>query len=132
MIKISGKMDKQTLSTDSAILLFRSLFKKKLHEISKLLNPLSVLVYLLFPLFFYHFVRFTKIYLFSAYIYTYILNTLEVTLFLNVLELICLPKVKLFKYSLIVWVLWHINLCRSFNAKSIFIQINSSISNDSV
>ena len=31
-----------------------------------------------------------------------------------------------------VWVLWHINLCRLFNAKSIFIQINSSISNNSV
>ena len=26
-------------------------------------------------------------------------------------------------------VLWHINLCRLFNAKSIFIQINNSISN---
>ena len=30
------------------------------------------------------------------------------------------------------WVLWHINLCRLFNAKSIFIQIISSISNNSV
>ena len=29
-------------------------------------------------------------------------------------------------------VLWHINLCRLYNAKSIFIQINSSISNNSV
>ena len=28
--------------------------------------------------------------------------------------------------------LWHIDLCRLFNAKSIFIQINSSISNNSV
>ena len=25
--------------------------------------------------------------------------------------------------ELVVWVLWHINLCRIFNAKSIFIQI---------
>ena len=33
---------------------------------------------------------------------------------------------------LVVWVLWHINLCRLFNAKSIFIQIISSISNNSV
>ena len=33
---------------------------------------------------------------------------------------------------LFVWVLWHINLCGLFNAKSIFIQINSSISNTSV
>ena len=29
-------------------------------------------------------------------------------------------------------VLWHINRCRLFNAKSIFIHINSSISNNSV
>ena len=28
--------------------------------------------------------------------------------------------------------LWHINLCRLFNAKSIFMQIISSISNNSV
>ena len=34
--------------------------------------------------------------------------------------------------SLFVWVLWHINLCRLFNAKSIFIQTNISISNNSV
>ena len=33
---------------------------------------------------------------------------------------------------LVNWVLWHINLCRSFNAKIIFIQIISSISNNSV
>ena len=33
---------------------------------------------------------------------------------------------------LFVWVLWHINLWRLFNAKSIFIRINSSISNNSV
>ena len=33
---------------------------------------------------------------------------------------------------LFVWVLWHINLCWLFNAKSIFIQINSFISNNSV
>ena len=30
------------------------------------------------------------------------------------------------------WVLWHINLCRLFNAKSIFMQIVSSISKNSV
>ena len=34
--------------------------------------------------------------------------------------------------DLVGWVLWHINLCRLFNAKSIFIQIFSSISNYSV
>ena len=34
--------------------------------------------------------------------------------------------------SLLVWVLWHINLWRLFNAKSIFIQTNSFISNNSV
>ena len=33
---------------------------------------------------------------------------------------------------LFVWVLWRINLCRLFNAKFIFIQINSSTSNNSV
>ena len=33
---------------------------------------------------------------------------------------------------LVGWFLWHINLCRLFNAKSIFIQIISSISNNSV
>ena len=35
-------------------------------------------------------------------------------------------------FGLVVWVLWHINLCRLFNAKSIFIQIITSISNNSV
>ena len=33
---------------------------------------------------------------------------------------------------LVVWALWHINLCMLFNAKSIFMQIFSSISNNSV
>ena len=33
---------------------------------------------------------------------------------------------------LVVWVLWHINPCRLFNAKSIFKQITSSLSNNSV
>ena len=85
-------------------------------------------------------------------------NCLKVT-FLNELELICLyslmvsgkkmkkePKEKKKPYSvpqkegvkeeeyrgLVVWVLWNNNLCRLFNAKSIFIQIFSSISNNSV
>ena len=35
-------------------------------------------------------------------------------------------------FGLVGWVLWHINLCRLFNAKSIFMQIVSSISNNSV
>ena len=34
--------------------------------------------------------------------------------------------------STFVWVLWHINHCRLFNAKSILIQIKSSISNYSL
>ena len=34
-------------------------------------------------------------------------------------------------YFLFIWVLWHINLCKLFNAKSIFIQRNRSISNNS-
>ena len=33
---------------------------------------------------------------------------------------------------LVGWVLWHINLCRLFNAKSIFMQTASSTSNNSV
>ena len=36
------------------------------------------------------------------------------------------------QFSLFVWVLWHINLCRLFNAKFIFIQINSFISSNTV
>ena len=39
-----------------------------------------------------------------------------------------LPK----KRWLVVWVLWHINLCWLFNPKSIFKEITSSISNNSV
>ena len=31
-----------------------------------------------------------------------------------------------------IWVLWYINHCRLFNAKSIFMQMNFSISNNSV
>ena len=34
--------------------------------------------------------------------------------------------------ELIGWVLWHIKLCRLFHAKSIFMWIISSISNNSV
>ena len=33
---------------------------------------------------------------------------------------------------LVVWVLWHINLCRLYNTKSIFMQIVSFVSNNSV
>ena len=32
MIKISGKVDKPALTMDSAILIFRSLLKKELHQ----------------------------------------------------------------------------------------------------
>ena len=35
-------------------------------------------------------------------------------------------------YCLVALVLWHINLCRLYNAKFIFIQILSFISNNSV
>ena len=38
--------------------------------------------------------------------------------------------VKIHSGSLVGWILWHINLCRLFKAKSIFIQIISSISNN--
>ena len=34
--------------------------------------------------------------------------------------------------QLVGWVLWHINLCRLFNANSIFIQIVSSVSKNSI
>ena len=34
--------------------------------------------------------------------------------------------------KMVCWILWYINLCRLFNAKSIFMQIFSSISNNSV
>ena len=44
----------------------------------------------------------------------------------NVLKCFCLFV------CLFVCVLWHIKLCRLFNEKSIFIHINSSISNKSV
>ena len=33
---------------------------------------------------------------------------------------------------LVGWVLWHMNLCRLFNAKYIFIKIISSVLNNSV
>ena len=35
-------------------------------------------------------------------------------------------------FLLVGWVLWHINICSLVNAKSIFMQIVSSISNNSV
>ena len=41
-------------------------------------------------------------------------------------------KMKEIFISWLVGFLWHINLCRLFDAKSIFIQIISSISNNSV
>ena len=36
------------------------------------------------------------------------------------------------EFVFFVRVLWHINVCRLFDTKSIFIQINSSISNNSI
>ena len=48
LIKISGKVDKPSLTTDPAILIFPFYWKK--NEISKLLNPLSESVYPLFLL----------------------------------------------------------------------------------
>ena len=35
-------------------------------------------------------------------------------------------------HRLVGWFLWHINLCRLFNAKSIFIKISRFISNNSI
>ena len=48
------------------------------------------------------------------------------------LQLIFFMKVITVMFRLVGWVLWHINFSRLFNAKSIFIQIISSISNNSV
>ena len=41
-------------------------------------------------------------------------------------------KYKFLSVCLFIYVSWHINLCRLFNAKSIFIQISCSFSNNSV
>ena len=48
------------------------------------------------------------------------------------LSLPCVGSKMVLVGRLVGWVLWHINLCRLFNAKSIFTQIVSSISNNSV
>ena len=65
------------------------------------------------------------------------LSTLELALDLNTSQFtICRHLKKIGKLSkMAVWVclgLWHINFCRLFNAKSIFIQINRFILNNSV
>ena len=60
----------------------------------------------------------------------YILAEFNITNFCNFSFLSWIPVSVWF--DLVVWGLWHINLCRLFNAKSIFIQIISSISNNSV
>ena len=64
-------------------------------------------------------------------------NTAQLRLWrrcLNIYFITCYTWLLYIKLFLVwfVWVLWHINLCRLFNAKSIFIQIISSISNNSV
>ena len=48
------------------------------------------------------------------------------------LQIGCWEKTRRISWWLFSWVLWHINLCRLFNTKSIFIQIINSISNNSV
>ena len=60
------------------------------------------------------------------YIYIYILYNVS---FVSILATAFVPQVLL---CLFVCLWWRINLCRLFNAKSIFIQINSSISSNSV
>ena len=70
--KISGKVDKPTLTMESAMLIFRSSLKKEL------LQNLKKLFFIHFPTYFLHLIRFTKIYHFflslslSLYIYIYI------------------------------------------------------------
>ena len=49
-------------------------------------------------------------------------NLLGIFFYKNTILFVCL----------FVWVLWYIDLCRLFYAKSIFRQINNSISNNSV
>ena len=61
------------------------------------------------------------------YIYIYIFSRQEKKFCKEILN--CW---NILKRWLVVWVLWHINLCRLFNAKSIFIWIISSILNNSV
>ena len=63
-----------------------------------------------------------------VYTYDLLVNSLWITLFLNELELICLHTVNWFyalpfNIRLSSCVLWHINSCRLFNAKSCFIYI---------
>ena len=55
------------------------------------------------------------------------LERVTVKIFFKAQESVCEGKSW---FGLFVWVLCHVNLCRLFNAKSIFIQINSSISNN--
>ncbi len=66
-------------------------------------------------------------------------NEKEVESLIQILKIFIQDVVKEFgseKYSILIMkkslVLWYINHCRLFNAKSIFIHINSSISNNSV
>ena len=55
-------------------------------------------------------------------------QTIYIYIYINIYIYICVCVCVCF-FGL---VLWHINHCRLFNAKSIFIQINSSIPNNSV
>ena len=67
----------------------------------------------------------------------YMVDNLSIAVYafpISMLTLLSVDEILLARYMswLVGWILWHINLCRLFNAKSIFIQIISSISNNSV
>ena len=54
---------------------------------------------------------------------TYVTTAKKTTNVLTTKETMALVLEIVRYVSLVVWVLWHINLCRLFNAKSIFMQI---------
>ena len=62
------------------------------------------------------------------------LSIISVIWWLNLVILIWFTFHSFVRFTkwLVSWILWHINFCRLFNAKSIFKQIISSISNNSV
>ena len=72
-----------------------------------------------------------------TYTYTYIYMYIYICIYIYIYTG-CVCDISKYEWKalnscwLVGWVLWHINLCRLFNAKSIFIQIISSVSNNSV
>ena len=74
-------------------------------------------------------------YFWDMFLYSFLLIQLLCVYTVSIKMFKCYHMCKciyLFYLSVVGWVLSHINLCRLFNTKSIFIQINSSTSNNSV